>query len=217
MKKIFENSTVQVLVAILVLISSYIIGALQGYFGFILPFALLILFILLIILVFYIIVIPLMDFFKPKEILSSRIYTVKRLTEYELSKNIREIWIITTNLQLAFDNKYFSHVIQSNISRGVKYRFYINSNNISVERAIEMKKQYNSTGELFEVFILKEDLVFVDQNTDYDLFFTNNGSNNMGVIGITIDGVREYVTMSQEMFIKLKVYLEGMDLDLLEG
>lgn len=217
MKKIFENSKVQSLIAILVLISSYIIGALQGYFGFFLPFALLIFFVLFILLVFYIIVTPLMDYLKPKEILSNRLYTVKTLTEYELTKNIREIWIITTNLQLAFDNNYFSSVIQSNISRGVKYRFYIFNNSISIARATEMMKQYNFSRGLFEVYILKEDLVFIDQHTDYDMFFTNDSSNNMGVIGITIDGTREYVTMSQELFIKLKVYLEGLDLILLEA
>lgn len=212
MKKIIKNSRVQTLISILIIFAAYIVSTLQGIFGIVFPFVLLAFFILVIVFVYYIAIVPVVEILKPEASNTQRVYTLENIKEYEMTANIKEIWIITSNLKLAFDRTEFGAVIGTNVSRGVKYKFFINDNNIAKERAAEMAELYRQTNGLFEIYLISEDLPFVDYNTDYDLFFSSDNSNNKGFIGITIDNVREYVTMSQDMFIKLKLFVNSLNL-----
>lgn len=212
-KKIISDSRVQTLISVLIVFAAYIVSTLQGVFGIIFPFILLTFFILTIIFVYYIAIVPVVELLKPKAVNSERIYDMARMKEYELTIGVKEIWVITSNLKLASDKNQFGATIYTNISRGVKYKFFINDNNIAKERATEMVKLYNKANGLFEIYLIPEDLPFVDDSTDYDLFFMDNMSDNKGFIGITIDNKREYVAMSPDLFIKLKLFITTLGLD----
>ena len=212
MKNIFNNSRVQTLVSILIMFAAYIVSTLQGIFGLFFPFILLTFFVLMIVLVYYIAIMPVIEMLKPKISNSKRVYSMENIKEFELTESIKEIWVITSNLKLAFDRKGFSDVIVTNITRGVRYKFFVCDNNIAKERASEMAEFYKQSNGLFEIYFIFDDLPFVDHNTDYDLFFCSDNFNNKGFIGITIDNVREYVIMSQDMFIKLKLFINNLNL-----
>lgn len=213
MKKIFKDSRVQTLISILIMFASYLVSTIQGIFGIFFPFILLTFFVLMIVLVYYIAIVPVIKILKPEISNSKRVYSMENIKEYEMTKSITEIWVITSNLELAYDRKEFGDVIITNIKRGVGYKFFVCDNNIARERASAMAEYYSKYKGLFEVYFISEDLPFVDHNTDYDLFFYSNNFDNKGFIGITIENEREYVAMSQDMFIKLKLFIDKLDLE----
>ena len=110
MKKIFNDSKIQLIISILVLIGSFIINSLQGAFGFILPFAVFVFFILIIVLIYYIISKPLLE-----KILENKCennsFSLEQIINYESTGDINEIWIIS-DLQMATDKDIFGTIIK---------------------------------------------------------------------------------------------------------
>ena len=208
MKKILANGKVQTLISVLVLIGSYIIGSMQGTFGYFLPFALLIFFIVEIFFVYQILYIPLHDLVK-KERTSDKLYSLDKLKEYELTEpNIREIWIITNNLKMASSKEGFGPIIDKNIANGIRYKYFIFNNSIVKERAETLINRYKTYPKMLDIYILDEEPIFIDQDMDYDLFFFGDESNNKGFIGVTINNIRDYIIMPKDLFIKIKIHLD---------
>ena len=192
MKKILNDSNVQLIVSILVLIGSFIINSLQGTFGFILPFAVFVFFILIIVLIYYIISKPLLE-----KILENKCennsFSLEQIINYESTGDINEIWIIS-DLQMATDKDIFGTIIKKNIQRGIKYRYYIKNNSIIKERAKEILSIDKDVSKFISFHVFDSEPIFFDGNTDYDLYFENN--------------TRNYILISKELFINLKIYLE---------
>lgn len=206
MKKIFNDSKIQLIISILVLIGSFIINSLQGAFGFILPFAVFVFFILIIVLIYYIISKPLLE-----KILENKCennsFSLEQIINYESTGDINEIWIIS-DLQMATDKDIFGTIIKKNIQRGIKYRYYIKNNSIIKERAKEILSIDKDASKFISFHLFDSEPIFFDGNTDYDLYFENSPLNNKGYIGITINNTRNYILISKELFINLKIYLE---------
>lgn len=217
-KQILDDNKVPILINIVVLLASAIIGSLQGFFGFLLPFGLLVFCILEIILVYYVITIPTLKLLNPAT-RNDRVYSMERLKEYELTSDIKEVWVITASLNLAFGKDQFGSAIDTNIARGVKYRFYINNGEdaIARERAAKMLDRYNGQKEFFKIFLIPDDLPFIDQHTDYDLFFFKNSPDIKGFIGSTINNRREYSMTTEDLAIKIKVFIDRLKLDSWDG
>lgn len=209
MKKILNDSKVQFVISLLVLIGSFIISSLQGEFGYVLPFAVFIFFLLITALIYYIISLPLLE-----KICENRNYnnsfTLEQIINYEKTGDIKEIWIIS-DLKMATDMNIFGSVIKKNILRGVKYRFYIKNNELTKERAKEIIKINESAKKYISFYFFDSEPIFFDSNTDYALFFENSPMNNKGYIGVTINNVRNYILISQELFINLKIFLEQIE------
>lgn len=209
MKKILNDSKVQFVISLLVLIGSFIISSLQGEFGYVLSFAVFIFFLLITALIYYIISLPLLE-----KICENRNYnnsfTLEQIINYEKTGDIKEIWIIS-DLKMATDMNIFGSVIKKNILRGVKYRFYIKNNELTKERAKEIIKINESAKKYISFYFFDSEPIFFDSNTDYDLFFENSPMNNKGYIGVTINNVRNYILISQELFINLKIFLEQIE------
>lgn len=206
MKKILNDSNVQLIVSILVLIGSFIINSLQGTFGFILPFTVFVFFILIIVLIYYIISKPLLE-----KILENKCennsFSLEQIINYESTGDINEIWIIS-DLQMATDKDIFGTIIKKNIQRGIKYRYYIKNNSMIKERAKEILSIDKEASKYISFHVFDSEPIFFDGNTDYDLYFENSPLNNKGYIGITINNTRNYILISKELFINLKIYLE---------
>lgn len=216
MKQILYDSRVQIAIGVLVICTSAIISSIQGIYGVLLPIMLLLFCIAEIFLLYVVIVIPTLELLRPQPTESDRVYSIEQLKEFELTSDIKEIWVITSNLSLAFDSEQFGLTINTNIARGVTYKFYINGddNNIAKERAAAMIEYYrNAERGGFKVYWLPGDLPFIDQNIDYDLFLLNKMPNIKGFIGITINNKREYTLTTQDIAIKLKQYIEGLKLN----
>lgn len=209
MKRIFNDSRIQFIVSVLVLIGSFIVSSLQGTFGYILPFALFIFIILIIILIYYIISLPLLDKLCEQQ-RNINSFTLEQIINYETTGDIQEIWIIS-DLKMATDMNTFGKVIKKNILRGIKYRFYIKDNKIIKERAKEILKIHRSANKYISFYLLDSEPIFFDGNTDYDLFFESSPMNNRGYIGVTINNTRNYIMISQELFINIKIYLEQIE------
>lgn len=215
LKRIFADTRVQLISAVLVIFASTIISSLQGAFGFWLPIAMLLYCVAEIFLVYFVIVIPSIESLRPQSTTSDRIYTLERLKEFELTADISEIWVITSNLSLAFDDDQFGSTINTNIARGVKYSFYINNNSVSLakERAKAMLDLYKGVEDAFTIYLIPDDLPFIDQYTDYDLFFLKKSSNIKGFIGSTINNTREYTVTTDDLALKLKLFIDNLKLN----
>lgn len=137
-------------------------------------------------------------------------YTLEQIVEYESTGDIREIWIIS-DLKMATDIKTFGNVIKKNIARGVKYKFYIKNNNMIKERAREILSISKNAAKYISFYCFDSEPAFLDGNTDYDLFFEKSSMNNKGYIGVTINDNRNYILISQELFINLKIFLEQIE------
>jgi len=209
MKRIFSDSKIQMILSILVLLFSYIVSSLQGVFGVILPFVVLVFFICIIILNYYLICIPL-----EKVINTSRkadmdnIYTLDDIKEHELNGSFREIWIISEDLKMASDKEAFAGITRKNLKRGVSYRFYIKNTKLATERAKNLLKANADIKKAgIEFYYLENSVAFFDSNMDYDLFITKKSIEEHGFIGITINNKRTYITMPSELFTTLKAEL----------
>ncbi len=209
MKKILNNSKVQFIISILVLIGSFIINSLQGTFGFILPFAVFVFFLLITILIYYIISLPLLEKICEKES-ENNAFTLEQIINYEATGDIKEIWIIS-DLKMATDMNIFGAIIKKNIQRGIKYRFYIKNNPLIKERAKEVLNIDKDATKYISFYLFDSEPIFFDGNTDYDLYFENSPMTNKGYIGVTINNARNYILISQELFINLKIFLEQIE------
>lgn len=210
MKKIFENPKIQNLLSIIILLASFIISSLQGIFGFWIPFLVLILFVFIIILVYYVISSPLLEAIVKNNTTNNSL-TVEELQRYEETGDFKEIWIVTSNLEMATNNKGFAQTIKRNIHRNIQYKFFILNSTIALERAknllLTLNKNYQNKIKFF-VFDDEKNSVFLDDKIDYDLFLNKDPLNNMGYIGITIGDRRSYALMPKELYINLKYILE---------
>lgn len=214
MGQIFKNPIAQLVSGILIIFASFIISTLQGTYGFKLPLMLLGFCILEIVLLYIVIVIPTIELLRPQPTESDRVYSLERLKEFELTSDIREIWVITSSLSLAFDSDQFGSTINTNISRGITYKFYIVGGGAAIakERAAAMISRYGKAKNgRIHFYWSSHDLPFVDQNTDCDLFFLNGLPNIRGFIGSTIDNKREYTLTTQDVAFKLKAHIEALE------
>lgn len=211
MKNIFENSIMQTLLSIIILLASFVISSLQGFFGFWIPFLVLILFILIIILIYYVISIPLLNCLCKKNNNNNSI-SLDDLKKYEATGDFKEIWIVTFDLEMAVDVNHFAKIIKNNVQRNIQYKFFVINSTIAKERAknILLSQKENMRKQIkFYTFDDKNNAVFLDKKIDYDLFFAKNSLYNEGYIGITICDQRNYVLMPSEMFLNLKYVLEA--------
>lgn len=213
MKKIFENTKIQNLLSVIVLLASFVISSLQGIFGFWIPFLVLILFVLVIIVIYYVISLPLLEAMSSKNATNNSL-SVEELQRYEETGAFKEIWIVTSNLEMAASNRGFAQTIKRNIHRNIQYKFFILNSTIALERAKDLllmqKKSYQNHIK-FYVFDDEKSSVFLDEKIDYDLFLAKEPLNNVGYIGITIGDQRSYALMPKELFINLKYILENKE------
>lgn len=206
MKKILTDSKLQLIISVLVLIGSFIISSLQGTFGYLLPFAMFIFFILVTILIYYIIAYPLLEKIYGNKYENNSL-SLEQIINYESSGDINEIWIIS-DLKMATDMNIFGAIIKKNIQKGIKYRYYIKNNPVIKERAKEILSIDRDASKFISFYIFDSEPIFFDGNTDYDLYFENSPMNNKGYIGITVNNTRNYILISKELFINLKIFLE---------
>lgn len=207
--QILHSSKIQLILSILVLLGSFIVNSLQGTFGFFLPCAVFVFFIVIIILIYYIVSLPLLDKLSATQNVNNS-YTLEQIINYESTGDIKEIWIIS-DLKMATDMQTFGNVIKKNIARGVKYKFYIKNNNIIKEKAKKILTIDKKAGKYISFYCFDSEPAFLDGNTDYDLFFENSPMNNKGYIGVTINNNRNYILISQELFLNLKIFLEQIE------
>ena len=211
MKKILSNSKIQVILSLIILVFSYLVNYFQGYFGFWIPFIILILFLLIITLIYYVITIPLFSFFSEQNHFEN-ILSLEELKEYESTGDFKEIWIISSNLDMASSLDHFIPIIQKNLKRNIKYRFFISNSNLAKEIAknILLSQKDNLRKRLSFYYLDRiNDSLFVNEEIDYDLFLNKDPVYNNGYIGITISNVRNYVLMPKKLFINLKTSLEN--------
>lgn len=210
MKNIFENPKIQNLLSVIILLASFVISSLQGIFGFWIPFLVLILFVLIIIVIYYAISLPLLEAMSKNNATNNSL-SVEELQRYEETGAFKEIWIVTSNLEMAANNKGFAQTIKRNIHRNIQYKFFILNSTIALERAknlLLMQKGCYQNHIKFYVFDDEKSSVFLDEKIDYDLFLAKDPLNNVGYIGITIGDQRSYALMPKELFINLKYILE---------
>ena len=84
----------------------------------------------------------------------------------------------------------------------------IKNNPIIKERAKEILAIDKDASKYISFHVFNSEPIFFDGNTDYDLYFENTPLNNRGYIGITINNTRNYILISKELFINLKIFLE---------
>ncbi len=211
MKNILNNQKVQLILSIIILIASFIISSLQGIFGFVLPFVILLFFILVILLIYYVISLPLLTALNNKQPHLENVYSLDEVKEHESVDSFKEIWVITSDLKMAVNKDQFNIIIKNNVARGIKYKFYIKNTNVAKARAKEILIAHNISDDMISFYFIEENIVFIDSNTDYDLFITQNPMDNHGFIGITINGARTYIRMPSDLFINLKDLLEKIE------
>lgn len=213
MKKILENSKIQNLLSVVILFFSFIISSLQGVFGFWIPFLVLILLVLIVILIYYVISIPLLDaILKNKN--ANNTLSVEELQKYEETGDFKEIWIVTSNLEMAANSDGFAQTIKRNVHRNIQYKFFISNDAIASERAknlLSMQKKNRRNPIKFFALDDKNKSIFFDEKIDYDLFLTKDPIKNVGYIGTTVGNQRSYTLMPQGLFINLKRILETTD------
>lgn len=206
MKKILDNPKIQFLIAVLVLLLSYVISSLQGIFGFFLPIIILITLILIMIFVYYVVSLPLLNKFVEDK--KDNVYSLEQIKHIETTGNFKEIWIATSDLKMP-TSKEFVSIITKNIKRNIKYVFFTKDTILSRGRSQQILDIHNTHGIYVTVIFFRSDPIFIDGNTDYDLFFSENPMDSTGFIGITINNIRNYIMMPQELFYKLKNFLEN--------
>ena len=211
MKNILNNQKVQLILSIIILLASFIMSSLQGLFGFVLPFVILLFFVLVILLIYYVISLPLLTALTNKQPHLENVYSLDEVKEHESVDSFKEIWVITSDLKMAVNKDQFNLIIKNNVARGIRYKFYIKNTNIAKSRAREILVAHNISDDMISFYFIEDNTVFIDSNTDYDLFLTQNPMDNHGFIGITINNIRTYIRMPSDLFINLKSLLEKIE------
>lgn len=127
------------------------------------------------------------------------ILSQERLAIYEKNEELKELWIITSDLAFDADNGTFRDVVSENLIKGVKYIYFIPSNQISRSREQQIKKINNNNPNLKFIY-LNDDFFFFAPNLDCVLHFYKKDKQNDGFIGLTMNYNRYYIKMSNELF-----------------
>ena len=200
--ELFNNGIIYIVISVLTLITSVFISEMQTRAGWIIVIISLAYVFLCVILLSKFLLFPLgkkIDNISTENISSDLIIlSQEKMANYELNEDLKELWIITSDLSFDTDGGTFKDVVSANLKKGVRYIYFISKNQISKSREKQMKLA-NKSKNLHFVY-LDDDFFFFAPNLDCVLHFYNSEKPNDGFIGLTMNSNRYYIKMSTELF-----------------
>jgi c-di-AMP phosphodiesterase-like protein len=127
------------------------------------------------------------------------ILSQEKMAVFESNEELKELWIISSDLAFDSDGGVFKDVVSSNLNKGVKYLYFIPCNQVSRSREHQIKK-HNKSNKNLKFIYLNDDFFFFAPNLDCVLHFYKNDKPNDGFIGLTMNANRYYIKMSNELF-----------------
>ena len=198
-----NNGVFHITVSVLTLITSIFIGEMQSKGGWLIVILSLIYILICFVILSKLLLYPLdkkLDSINVESVNSDlTILSQEQLVVYERNEELKELWIITSDLAFDADNGAFQNVVSENLIKGVKYIYFIPKSQISRSREHQIKEMNNNSPNLKFVY-LNDDFFFFAPNLDCVLHFYKNNKSNDGFIGLTMNNHRYYIKMSNELF-----------------
>lgn len=135
------------------------------------------------------------------------LYSIQKIADLESNINVPLIWVLTSDLSHDIIGGYFQKIVENNLKRGVKYRYFLPDNPENQGRVKSLRIYYNDNPDVSFTF-LKVDFFIISNNFQviiYNPFKQNDGQRD-GFITIPSEiGDKPYYAKVTESFIDTAV------------
>lgn len=130
---------------------------------------------------------PVQDASTYEYLFQDSIITDRKLSDYEKKCDVSEIWLVSYDLTTEMDGGLYADVVPENLKRGIKYKYFVSNNKISVMRLEALKRKYTNNDNI-KFYLLEDDFFFLVSQMDFTIYdpYKTSKSGRRGYIGLDL-------------------------------
>lgn len=129
----------------------------------------------------------------------------EQMAEYEKTNNVNEVWLVTCDLAEDIPDAIFFDVVQKNLERGVRYRYFIPHSLAAQARGMQLVENHAGAGDI-RVITLSDDFFFLVSRLDFTIYDPKNlNGQRCGYMGLPLDGTDRFHCSMESQFVDLMI------------